>query len=191
MLTRPLKDRVPIHVAALGQKNVEMTAEVADGWMPMFWAPEHAGSLYADALSAGQAKRADDLGPLDVITGALLGIAPDEHTKNALLDFVRPIYALYIGGMGAKGKNFYNTLVTDMGWGEQAKKIQDLYLDGNKDEAAALIPYELLDQTNIVGDEEFVKERIAAFRDSGVTTLNVTIVGDGPRILDQVRPWIS
>jgi len=191
MLTHPVRDAVPIHVAALGSKNVEMTAEIADGWMPIFWAPEHADSLYGDALGAGKAKRSDELGDLDIITGGLLGIAPDEQTKNALLDFVRPMYALYIGGMGAKGKNFYNTLVTNMGWGEQAERIQDLYLDGKKDEAAALVPYELLDQTNIVGDEGFVKERIAAFADSGVTTLNVTIIGDGPKVLDQVRPWIS
>ncbi|MDX1512003.1 MAG: LLM class F420-dependent oxidoreductase, partial [Nitriliruptorales bacterium] len=138
MLAHPVRDRIPIHVAALGQKNVEMTAAIADGWMPIFWSPEHAATVHGDALAAGKAKRASELGDLDIITGGMLAIAPDEQTKNALLDFARPMYALYIGGMGAKGRNFYNTLVTNMGWGEEAAKIQDLYLDGKKDEAAAL-----------------------------------------------------
>ena len=188
MLTHPVRDAVPIHVAALGSKNVEMTAELADGWLPLFYLPEKAKAVWGDDLAAGAAKRSADLAPLEVVAGGLLSVG---EGADAVRELARPMAALYIGGMGAKGKNFYNTLVTNMGWGEQAERIQDLYLDGKKDEAAALVPYELLDQTNIVGDEGFVKERIAAFADSGVTTLNVTIIGDGPKVLDQVRPWIS
>jgi F420-dependent oxidoreductase-like protein len=188
MLAHPVRPRVPIHVAALGEKNVAMTAEIADGWMPIFYLPERADEIWGEPLREGTAKRDADLGPLDVIAGGVLAIAEGEQRRE-ILDGLRHFYALYIGGMGAKGRNFYNDLVTRYGYGDVAETIQDLYLDKRKDEAAALVPDELLELTNLVGSEGFVKERIAAFREAGVTTLNVTPFGDAPKLVEQVKSW--
>ena len=98
--------------------------------------------------------------------------------------------ALYVGGMGAKGKNFYNDLVCRYGFEKEAEEIQDLYLDGKKDEAAAMVPDELLEETTLCGPEGYVKERIAAFKESGATVLNVTPVGDAVKMIEQVKGWI-
>jgi alkanesulfonate monooxygenase SsuD/methylene tetrahydromethanopterin reductase-like flavin-dependent oxidoreductase (luciferase family) len=163
---------------------------VADGWLPIFFLPEHVEATWGDALAAGREKRSDDLAPLEIATGGMLAVAEGEERRE-LLDMVRPFYALYIGGMGAKGKNFYNSLVTQYGYGEAAEKIQDLYLEGKKDEAAALVPDELLELTNLVGSEGFIRERIDAFREAGVTTLNVTPLGDGPDLISKVKGWVS
>jgi F420-dependent oxidoreductase-like protein len=190
MLAHPVRPRVPIHVAALGEKNVAMTAEVADGWLPIFYLPERAHEVWGPSLEEGRAKRADDLGPLDIIAGGALAIAEGEERRQ-ILDGLRHFYALYIGGMGAKGRNFYNDLATRYGYGDVAGTIQDLYLDKRKDEAAALIPDELLELTNLVGSEGFIQERIAAFREAGVTTLNVTPIGDAPKLIEQVKGWAS
>jgi F420-dependent oxidoreductase-like protein len=190
MLAHPVRPRVPIHVAALGEKNVAMTAEIADGWMPIFYLPERAQEIWGEPLREGTAKRAPDLGPLDVIAGGVLAITDGEQRRE-ILDGLRHYYALYIGGMGAKGRNFYNDLVTRYGYGDVAETIQDLYLDKRKDEAAALVPDELLELTNLVGPEGFVKERIAAFREAGVTTLNVMPFGDAPTLVEQVKSWAS
>ncbi|MEX0835954.1 MAG: LLM class flavin-dependent oxidoreductase, partial [Nitriliruptor sp.] len=190
MLAHPVRPRVPIHVAALGEKNVAMTAEVADGWLPIFYLPERASEVWGESLETGRAKRSGDLGDLDVIAGGVLAIAEGEQRKQ-ILDGLRHFYALYIGGMGAKGKNFYNDLATRYGYGDVAETIQDLYLDKKKDEAAALIPDELLELTNLVGSEGFIQERVAAFRESGVTTLNVTPLGDSPALIEQVKAWAT
>ncbi|MTV27452.1 LLM class F420-dependent oxidoreductase [Nitriliruptoraceae bacterium ZYF776] len=190
MLTRPVRDEVPILLAALGSKNVELTAEVADGWLPIFFHPGRARETWGAALDAGAAKREAGRGALDVVAGGMLAIAEGEE-REALLDLARPMYALYIGGMGAKGRNFYNDLVTSYGYGDAAAEIQDLYLEGRKDEAAALVPRELIEATNLVGSPGFVQERIAAYREAGVTTLNVTPVGDAPALVEQVKGWVS
>jgi F420-dependent oxidoreductase-like protein len=190
MLTRPQRADIPIYVASLGQNNVTMTAEMADGWLPIFFLPEHVEATWGDALAAGRQKRSESLGPLEIATGGMLAVAEGDERRE-LLDMVRPFYALYIGGMGAKGKNFYNSLVTRYGYGEAAEKIQDLYLEGKKDEAAALVPDELLELTNLVGSEGFIKERIEAFREAGVTTLNVTPLGDGPQLISKIKDWVG
>ncbi|MEX1178900.1 MAG: LLM class F420-dependent oxidoreductase [Nitriliruptor sp.] len=190
MLAHPVRPRIPIHVAALGEKNVAMTAEVADGWLPIFYLPERANEVWGESLEAGRAKRSSDLEPLDVIAGGVLAIAEGEERRQ-ILDGLRHMYALYIGGMGAKGRNFYNDLATRYGYGDVAETIQDLYLDKKKDEAAALIPDELLELTNLVGSEGFIEERVAAFREAGVTTLNVTPLGDAPALIEQVKGWAS
>ncbi len=186
MLARPVRPGVPIHVAALGERNVAMTAEVADGWLPIFYLPERAGEIWGDALAAGRAQRPADLGELDVIAGGALAVAEGEQRRQ-LLDGLRHYYALYIGGMGAKGRNFYNDLATRYGYGDVAGQLQDLYLAGDKDAAAALVPEELLELTNLVGSEGFIRERVAAFREAGVTTLNVTPIGDGPKLVEMVK----
>jgi len=188
IIAKPVRPRIPVYVAALGERNVALTAEVADGWLPLFFMPEKAGDVFGDSLRAGEAKRATDLGPLDICAGGMLAIGDGPETK-AMLDFVRPMFALYIGGMGAKGKNFYNALVSRYGFEAEAAEIQDLYLAGKKDEAAAKVPVELLEATNLVGPEGYVKERIAAFREAGVTVLNVTPVGNPTELVEKVKAW--
>ena len=189
MLTKPERPAVPIYIAALGEKNVQGTAEYADGWLPFLYAPEKAAEVWGDALAAGKAKRPDDLGPLEVAAGGMVAVGDD---VKGMLDFARPMFALYIGGMGAKGKNFYNQLVSQYGFEAEAAKIQDLYLNGNKRDAEALVPLELLEMCNLVGPESYVKERIAAFRESGVTSLQITPVADDPAALvRQMKEWVS
>ena len=187
LLTHPERSSVPIWVAALGPKNVTGTAEYADGWLPILYAPEHAEKVWGESLAAGKAKRSADLAPLEIAAGGMVCVGED--VKGAL-DFARPTFALYIGGMGARGKNFYNDLARSYGYEEEAEKIQDLYLDGKKKEAEAAVPVELLEMANLVGPESYVKERIAAFEDSGVTSLNITPVADDPAALvAQIKEW--
>jgi F420-dependent oxidoreductase-like protein len=173
MLTRPERDSVPIWIASLGKKNVQGTAEYADGWLPHLYAPELAGKVWGDSLAAGAAKRPAELGPLQIAAGGMVAIGDD---VKGMLDFARPMFALYIGGMGARNKNFYNDLVREYGYEKEASEIQDLYLEGKKEEAAALVPDDLLEMCNLVGPESYVRERIAAFEESGVTHLNVVPV---------------
>jgi F420-dependent oxidoreductase-like protein len=171
LINHPVRDRIPIVIAALGPKNVELAAELAEGWQPIFYFPEKAASAWAEPVKAGQAKRAADLGPLDVIGAAPLAIGDD---VAHLRELARPAFALYIGGMGARGKNFYHDLACRYGYEKEANLIQDAYLSGRKDEAAALVPAELVEKTALIGPRGYVAERLAAFRESGVTTLNVT-----------------
>ncbi len=189
MLTKPERPVVPIYIAALGEKNVQGTAEYADGWLPFLYAPEKASDVWGDALAAGRAKRPDDLGPLEIAAGGMVAVGDD---VKGMLDFARPMFALYIGGMGAKGKNFYNELACRYGFEAEAAKIQDMYLNGNKRDAEALVPLELLEMCNLVGPESYVKERIEAFRESGVTSLQITPVADDPAALvRQMKEWVS
>jgi F420-dependent oxidoreductase-like protein len=189
MLTKPERPAVPIYIAALGEKNVQGTAEYADGWLPFLYAPEKVNETWGDALAAGKAKRSEDLGALEIAAGGMVAVGDD---VKGMLDFARPMFALYIGGMGAKGKNFYNQLVSQYGFEAEAAKIQELYLNGNKRDAEALVPTELLEMCNLVGPESYVKERIAAFRDSGVTSLQITPVADDPAALvSKMKEWVS
>ena len=174
LINHPVRERIPIFVASLGPKNVEMTAELAEGWEPIFYVPEKAADVWGAALAAGKAKRDPALGELDVVAQTALAIGDD---VAGLLDFGRPLMALYVGGMGAKGRNFYNDLARRYGYEKEAEEIQDLYLDGKKQEAAEKVPFELLQKTSLVGSLGFVKERLAALKESGVTTLNVNPLG--------------
>jgi F420-dependent oxidoreductase-like protein len=187
LINRPVREQIPIWVAAMGPKNVAMAAEVAEGWMPFLFWPERAGDVWGDALAAGKAKRPTWLPPLEIAGGGLAAIGDGlEH----LLDLARPVAALYIGGMGAKGRNFYNALTRRYGYEKEAEEIQDLYLSGKRDDAAAAVPAELLEHTNLVGPPGYVKERIAAFRDAGVTVLNVTAIGpDAQKTIEQLKEW--
>jgi F420-dependent oxidoreductase-like protein len=189
MLTKPERPAVPIYVAALGEKNVQGTAEYADGWLPFLFAPEKAHDVWGEALAAGRAKRSADLDPLEISAGGMVAVGDD---VKGLLDLARPMAALYIGGMGAKGRNFYNTLVSRYGFEKEAAQIQELYLGGNKRDAEALVPLELLEMCNLVGPESYVKERIAAFAEAGVTSLQVTPVDDDPAALvSRLKEWVS
>lgn len=175
LINHPVREKIPVVVAALGPKNVELTAEIAEGWQPIFYFPEKAEQVWGDALAAGKAKRDPSLGDLQVFAGPTLAIGDD---AEKYLPWVKPHLALYIGGMGAKGKNFYNDLTRRYGYEAEAEKIQDLYLAGKKEEAAAAVPDELVRAINLIGPESYVKERVAAFAEAGVTTLNVIALAD-------------
>ncbi len=170
LINHPVRERIPIILAALGPKNVEMAAELAEGWEPIFYYPEKAKHVWGPSLAAGAAKRDPALGPLDVIAQTALAIGDD---VKGLIDLIRPVQALYIGGMGARGKNFYNNMAVRYGYAKEAAAIQDAYLAGRKDEAAGLIPQELLENVSLIGPKSYVAERVAAMKESGVTTLNV------------------
>ena len=165
------------------------TAEYADGWLPFLFSPEGADQVWGQALRAGAAKRSPDLAPLEIAAGGMVAIGED---VKGMLDFVRPLVALYIGGMGARGKNFYNDLACAYGYEAEAKKIQDLYLDGHKRDAEAHVPLELLERMNLVGPASYVKERIAAFKEAGVTNLQVAPATEDPAAtVATLKEWIS
>src|SRR5246500_617264 len=191
LINQPVRERIPILVAALGPKNVELAAEIAEGWQPIFFLPEKARDVWGEALAAGQAKRDPALGQLDVYAGPALAIG---ENVEPLLEFVKPHLALYIGGMGAKGKNFYHTLATRYGYGPQADSIQELYLAGDKDGAAKAVPDELVRDVSLIGAPGFVKERVAAFREAGVTTLNVAPIAATPaervKLIEELRQLV-
>ncbi|RFU23526.1 LLM class F420-dependent oxidoreductase [Geodermatophilus marinus] len=175
LINTPVRDRIPVLLAAIGPKNVELAAEIAEAWEPIFFVPEKAGSVWGEALAAGRAKRDPSLGELQVVTGVPVAIGED---AGSLLDRVRPSLALYIGGMGARGKNFYNDLARRYGYEDEARTVQDLYLEGRKDEAAAAVPDELVQATSLIGPESHVAERVAAFREAGVGTLMLQPLDD-------------
>ncbi|WP_422749355.1 LLM class F420-dependent oxidoreductase [Mycobacterium sp. WMMD1722] len=168
LINHPVRERIPITIAALGPKNVELTAEIAEGWQPVFFYPERADTVWGDALRAGFAKRDPALGPLDVMVSAALAVGDDVDDR---LGWVKPQLALYIGGMGARGKNFYHQLATRYGYGEVADRIQDLYLAGDKAAAIDAVPDDLVRNVSLVGPRSFVKERLAAYAEAGATTL--------------------
>jgi len=189
LINHPVRSSIPIYVASLGPKNVEMTAEKADGWLPLFYLPEKAKDVWGEDLARGAAKREEGLAPLEIVAGGLLSVG---EGAEAVREFARPMVALYVGGMGAKGKNFYNDLVKRYGFEAEAEAIQDLYLDGKKDEAAKMVPDALLEATSLCGPEGYVKERLAAFKESGVTNLNVTPIGPDPvKLVEQVKGWMA
>ena len=191
LLNHPERDSIPIWIAALKPKSVEQTAAIADGWMPHLFHPEKARTVWGDALDAGAAQRSADLGPLQINAGGMVALGEGPETK-ALLDFARPIFALYVGGMGAKGKNFYNDVARAYGYEKEAEEIQDLYLAGKKKEAEALVPTEWLEASNLVGPESYVKERIEAFREAGVTHLTLMPASDDPvKTVELVKEWVS
>jgi F420-dependent oxidoreductase-like protein len=189
MIDHPHRERIPIFVAAIGPTNVEMVAAEAEGWIPIFYWPEKAAEVWGTSLRQGQHRRAHELGPVEVVAGGTVVIGDDvAHLRQA----ARPNLALYIGGMGARGHNFYNDLARRYGFEKEAAAIQDAYLDGRKDEAAALVPQELIDATSLIGPAGFVRDRIEAYRESGVTILNVNAPGtDAEATMAQVREWVG
>jgi F420-dependent oxidoreductase-like protein len=174
LINHPVRDEIPIAIASLGEKSVEMTAELADAWLPAFYMAEGADDVWGDALRAGAAKRDPGRAPLEVFAGG--GVAIGEGLED-LRNMGRPGMALYIGGMGARSRNFYNQVFCKYGYEAEAKQIQDLYLAGKKDEAEAAIPQRYLDATSLIGPEGFVKDRLAALKESGVNALNVGFAG--------------
>jgi F420-dependent oxidoreductase-like protein len=166
LIVHPLRAAIPIYLAAIGPKNIELTGEIADGWLPVFFAPQREGA-YQGALDAGLAKRASDL-PFDIAPTVHVVLGDDvESCRN----FVKPILALYIGGMGARGKNFYNDLACRYGYEAAAAEIQDLYLAGKKNEAIAAVPDALVDEVALCGPKERIAELLESWRRSRVTTM--------------------
>jgi F420-dependent oxidoreductase-like protein len=161
LMLRPLRTEIPIYLAALGPKNVALAAEIADGWLPIFVDPERFEDTFGPSLAAA---------PADFEIAATASVSVGDDVA-ALRDTLRPHLALYVGGMGAKGRNFYNALVRRYGWEEEAKRIQELYLAGKQREAIAAVPDALVDAVALVGPKERISERLAAWRATPVTTL--------------------
>ena len=193
LINHPVRQEIPIWWASLMGLSVTATAQLADGWLPIFFDPEKFHNVWGDELKAGLAKRDPERAPLQISAGGMVAI--DEsltgEARDRILDFGRPNVALYVGGMGARDKNFYNTICKKYGYEKEAIEIQDLYLDGKKDEAAAAVPKQMLENTNLVGPKSYVKERIAAYAEAGVTHLQIMPVGDATRTVEQLRTLIG
>jgi F420-dependent oxidoreductase-like protein len=174
LINHPVRDDIPIAVASLGDASVALTAELADAWLPAFYMAEGAQSVWGEALARGKKKRDPNRAPLEVFAGG--GVAIGEGLE-ALRNAGRPQMALYVGGMGARSKNFYNDTFAKYGYEREAARIQELYLAGRKSEAEAAIPQSFIDATTLIGPEGFVRDRLAALRESGVTALNVGFAG--------------
>ncbi len=193
LINHPVRADIPIFWASLMGLSVKNTARYADGWLPVFFDPEKFHTVWGDELKKGAADRDPALGQLQISAGGMVAIG-DEFTGDGasrVLDMARPNVALYVGGMGARDKNFYNTIAQKYGYVDEAIEIQDLYLDGKKEEAAAAVPAELLENTNLVGPAGHVKERLAAYQEAGVTHLSVTPIGDPARTIEQLRALLG
>jgi F420-dependent oxidoreductase-like protein len=166
----PVQDRIPIYLAAIGPKNTQLAGEIADGWIPIFFSPENVGEL-RPLLEEGAARAGRSLDGFDIAPTVNVAISED---LQAARDVVRPVIALYVGGMGSRKQNFYNALACRYGFEDAARKIQDLYLDGLRDQAAAAVPDELVDAVALCGPADRVRDRLAVYRDAGVGTLGVT-----------------
>ena len=185
----PLRQDIPVVVASIGPKNVEMTIEAANGWLPIFFVPDKFRDVWGESIDAGMAKRSDDLGEVQIFAGGVVAIGDGPEVQEAR-EGARANAGFYVGGMGARGKNFYNDLFKRYGWEEEAVKIQDLFLDGHRNEAMALVPDEYVDLATLTGDEGRVRERIQVFKDVGVTHLQINPVGENPlEIIEKVKAW--
>jgi F420-dependent oxidoreductase-like protein len=180
LIVHPRRADIPIYLAAIGPKNVELAAEIADGWLPIFFSPYRFKDSYGAALDAGFAKAGGEksLTSFDVAPSVTVIVGDD---VDALRGFVKPVLALYVGGMGARGKNFYNDLACRYGYERAAKEVQDLYLDGRKREATAAVPDELVDEVALVGPKERIADGLDAWRESGITTM--VLLGQQPEAL--------
>ena len=164
LMARPLRPEVPIYLAAISPRAVEQACEIGDGWLPIFWAPEKAREVFAAALAKTPPG-------FDVAPSAPAILIDDVESGR---EFLKPYYALYVGGMGARGKNFYNDLFARYGYEAEAREIQDLYLGGHKRDAAAKVPDAFVDEVALVGPKERLAERLDAWRESGATSLLVS-----------------
>jgi F420-dependent oxidoreductase-like protein len=186
----PRRSTIPIWVASMGNRNVAMTAEVAEGWLPAFFLPDKVGDVFGPSLKEGLARRDATLGELQIAAGGILALG-EEAEVAPLRQMGRAAAALYIGGMGGRGTNVYNGLVCRYGYEKEAKEIEDLYLDGKKEEAAAKVPADLMESMSLCGPEGYIKDRLAAYRETGVTQLNISPVGSDPvALIEKVRSWL-
>jgi F420-dependent oxidoreductase-like protein len=175
LIIAPAQPEIPIYLAALGPNNTRLAGEIADGWIPTFMSPEHMGEFRA-LLAEGAARTGRDPAEIDIAPSVQVHISEDIDTARAHL---RPGLALYIGGMGSRKQNFYKTLAEQYGFGDAAASVQDLYLEGRREEAAAALPAELIDLVSLCGPRQAVAERLEAFREAGVGTLLASPVAFG------------
>ncbi len=182
---------IPIVIASIGPTNVKMTAEIADGWQPIHFVPDRFDRVWGEALAEGTAIRSADLGPLSIFGDASLAIGEGEEIAVSR-EMARGHVGFYVGGMGAKSKNYYNDLFKRYGWVEEAEKIQDLFLGGQRAEAYSVVPDEYVDTANLIGPESHVRQRLAVYKDVGVTHLTVNPIGANPLDdLAAVKAWIE
>jgi F420-dependent oxidoreductase-like protein len=174
LINYPVRERIPLLLAAIGPRNVALAAEIFDEWQPILFVPELCQKVFGESLAAGTARRDPMLGRLGISVQTAALITDDQQEAAAALEAVRHHAALYIGGMGARGANFYNTLAERYGYAEEARIIQDLYLAGRKAEAAAAVPVDLANRMSLIGPAEFVRERLKVYADAGVTCLLVS-----------------
>ncbi|MFN8223655.1 MAG: LLM class F420-dependent oxidoreductase [Gaiellales bacterium] len=186
LILHPLRPNVPVYLAAIGPRNVALAAEIADGWLPIFFSPDRFAAVHRPALEEGFAARGGhpeswDLAPLVPVV-----VADDVAAARG---FLKPLLALYVGGMGARGQNFYHRLAVRYGYEEAATSIQEHYLAGRKDEATAAVPDALVDEIALVGDRARIRDRLSAWREAGVTTLIAqTTQPEAIRLLAELRP---
>ncbi|PJE94925.1 LLM class F420-dependent oxidoreductase [Streptomyces carminius] len=174
LTVHPVRERIPVYIAAIGPKNLEQTGEIADGALLIFYSPEHAEETTLGALRAGREKAGKTMEGFDVVPTVPLAVGDD---PEALADTFRPYTALYVGGMGSRKQNFYNRLARRMGYEKEAAEIQDRYLAGDRDGAAAAVPRRLIDSTTLLGPVERIADRMRAYAEAGVTTLTLAPAG--------------
>ncbi|MFB9236415.1 LLM class F420-dependent oxidoreductase [Plantactinospora siamensis] len=167
----PPREHIPIYLAAVGPRNLELAGELADGWLAIFFAPEFAAEQLA-SVAAGRARAGRELAGFDVVPSVPVVVGDD---VASCAELVRWYAALYVGGMGSREQNFYNQLATRMGYGDAAREVQDLYLAKRQRDAAAAVPLEFIDRTSLLGPKERIAERMRAYAEAGVTTLSVTL----------------
>ncbi len=187
LINHPVRPQIPIAVASLGPKNVAMTAELADAWLPTLYSPAKAGAVFGPALEEGRSRRSADLGPLEVVAPAAVCISDDPAQAK---DRARVGMALYVGGMGSRKQNFYNQLFRRYGYEAEAEEIQELYLTGKQPEAIGKVTDAMIDEVSAIGPDGYVKERLAQFAAAGVDTLLVQVADPDPgnmvRTLEQL-----
>jgi F420-dependent oxidoreductase-like protein len=184
LMIEPVQEQIPIYLAAIGPRNTALAGEIADGWLPTFFSPEHVAGLRA-LLQEGADRSGRTLEDFQIVPSVQVFVSED---REAARDLMRPMLALYIGGMGSRRQNFYNQLVGRYGFEDAARTVQDLYLDGKKTEAAAALPGELIDLISLCGPPDAVRDRLAAYRDAGVGTLAlIPMAMDRAGRVEQVR----
>lgn len=180
----PVQERIPIYLAAIGPNNTRLAGEIADGWIPTLFSPAHVAE-FRPLLEEGAARAGRSLDGFDMAPTVNVFVTDDLASAR---DAMRPFIALYVGGMGSREKNFYNQLVQRYGFEDAAREVQDLYLDGRRDEAMAALPDELIDLVSLCGPRDHVRERLAVYRDAGVGTLGITpMAWDRDGRLEQLR----
>jgi F420-dependent oxidoreductase-like protein len=194
IINHPVRPNIPIFWASVMGKSVTATARYADGWLPIFFDPTKYKDVWGADIDAGLAERDPELGPMQMSAGGVVAIG-DEYAgegADAIYSFIRPSYALYVGGMGARDQNFYTKICSRYGYPDEALEIQDLYLAGKKDEAAAKVPRGMLAGCNLVGSKDDVTEKIAAFKEAGVTHLQVMPATPDPvATIEQLKDLIG
>lgn len=191
LMCKPYRQHIPIAVAAIGPKNVEMAARTADMWQPIHFVPEKFNDVWGDSLEAGRAERDPQLAPLQMLAGGVVALGSGPVVDEARRQ-VRNTIGFYVGGMGSRDKNFYNDLFRRYGYEEEAAEIQDLFLGGKKGEAMEAVPEDYIDRASLTGDEGRVRERIQVYRDVGVTHLDITIPEgtENPlEVISKIKAW--